>query len=460
MLIAYVAAWAILQIRGDGFFPFPKTWPLSVLIAIAVAHTVVLVAAVGTATWYLVRGPEKGSARFPEVSDLGEKLIAVGCVLGIAVFHRMQVSRFAEFGYALHPEYLIPAVALALASVVTLPGKGRAGNGRWWLGLLVAFVVLKIYPILAFPITAKRSDLLPILSQAGASWLRGESPYQYFTLDNGVATQNVRLPGLIWAYLPAVRFGFDLRWISLFFELATLLVWGAVLGAKLKTAAESRSWRIAVILFLLMPYWHYRHELYEPPFWFVLSLCFAAWQSRRFVALGLALGLLAATHQWGWIFAPYFVVSEFRRNGFSKAGLIRTGATGVLAAASGALLLVIGIRGQFGSFKEHVFGFYERYMAGGDLYPMSLYFSAAFMKLGLAGLLRPLQFLLQLSCLGLVFLYGTDGARLAGIFALGLTLQIVLNPVAWTYQYLLVLLLMLYGWGLKISAPSGPTRAL
>ena len=70
LFFAYLAVWAVLQARGDGYFPFPKTWPVSWLLPIVLAHTVVLVAAVGTAAWILLRAPRRGGPEpFGDVPD-------------------------------------------------------------------------------------------------------------------------------------------------------------------------------------------------------------------------------------------------------------------------------------------------------------------------------------------------------------------------------------------------------
>lgn len=58
--------------------------------------------------------------------------------------------------------------------------------------------------MISYPVTAKRSDMLPIIEAAIRSLFKGENIYHYYLLDNQVSTQIVRFPGIVAAYIPAV----------------------------------------------------------------------------------------------------------------------------------------------------------------------------------------------------------------------------------------------------------------
>ena len=88
---------------------------------------------------------------------------------------------------------------------------------------------------------------------------------------------------------------------------------------------------------------------------------------------------------------------------------------------------------------------------------MSMYFSHWLVKVNLLKLLLPLKVMAQVPLLYLAWRYGKDTASLAGILALSLTLFLMFNPVAWTYQYLLVVFLLMLGWMFHSFQPASPS---
>ena len=101
--------------------------------------------------------------------------------------------------------------------------KKRFFPALFLMGVLLSSIILKFIPLFLFPITAKRSDLLPIVEEAAKSILRGEHIYRYYLLDNNIMTQNVRLFGLVFLFLPAVIFQLDIRLTTIFFEFVMFL---------------------------------------------------------------------------------------------------------------------------------------------------------------------------------------------------------------------------------------------
>ena len=108
--------------------------------------------------------------------------------------------------------------------------------------------------------------------------------------------------------------------------------------------------------------------------------------------------------------------------------------------------MVIFLGGKFEAFYEHTFVTYEGYSPVAGLYPMSMYFSSLLAKAGFFEWLLPTKVIAQIPVLFMAYHYGRSTHALAGILALSLTLALMLNPVAWTYQYLLVVFLLLIGW--------------
>ena len=80
-----------------------------------------------------------------------------------------------------------------------------------------------------------------------------------------------------------------------------------------------------------------------------------------------------------------------------------------------------------------------------------------YVKFNLLKLLLPLKVMAQVPLLYLAWRYGKDTASLAGILALSLTLFLMFNPVAWTYQYLLVVFLLILGWMFHSFQPASPS---
>ena len=434
---------AVLQFRGDGYFPFDRNWNAGLLLAIALAHLLVI--------WGLLAGLTKvwvGDAEHRP--DWAAKLLPwVAPVFSLVVVlgHAMQASRFTGFGYQWKPGFLglllvVSANLQFLAWRAWKREQTLVALALSWGGALA----LKLYPLWAYPVTAKRSDMLPIIFEAGQAWLAGQPVYQYFLLDNGISTQMVRLPGMIAVFLPAVGLGLDLRWVLLLFEsgLALALAWAIAQMAPAKRPSFALLW----LALAYLPYWHMRHELYEVPFWLLLLLAVFWLRQGRLWAGAAVLGYLAGMHQWAWILAPYLGLYLWRKEGPRRSLL-----AGCLAAAVGFLVLAAGVQGDWASWQHHIFSYYDQFLASGKPYPMALYWTALLSQFGGLSLLKPIQ---VAGLLGLLLWSMKRPAALEeALFASGLALSWMLafNAVAWTYQYLLVVFLLSLAWGFRSSRP-------
>jgi hypothetical protein len=243
------------------------------------------------------------------------------------------------------------------------------------------------------------------------------------------------------AYLPAAITGIDLRFVTLLFEMAIFLI--LIFKIKSYWKKTNNSWEIiwALTFFIFLPYWHFRHDLYETPFWFLLLITLLALHRGHLWGFTFALGGMIGTHQWGWLFAPFLLISLFRRIKGRKLAVLSC----INAIAFGGVILAIGVRSYYSEFYDLVFGYYNRMIQKGDFYPMSMYFTPYFSKLNLTGWLRPVQVLLQIPLLVLAYRYGNRIEAIVGVLAFSLTIMLLFNPVAWTYQYLLVVFLLIMG---------------
>ncbi|MDT8445756.1 MAG: hypothetical protein RRB13_02520 [bacterium] len=435
-LLAFLA---LLQLRGDGYFPFPRDWPKDWLLALVLGHLALL--------WALLLGFIR--AQHQNRPLLGNWLrwvgpakwgVALGAIALIVAGQWLQAQRFAAIGYRWEPGVMFTLLAASLVLVALAFAKERTGRERTaWALLAAAALGLKFYPIFCFPITAERSDMLPILSEAGQAWLSGTEVYRFYLLDNGVETQNVRLPGMIALYLPAVALGLDLRWVVWGFE---ALVFGAliVLGGRLPSQKRP-VWALLLVAFWLLPYWQMRHELYEVPFWLLLMAAFWALEREKLWALAFLLGVMVATLQWGWLFAPFFSLAVLRRWGLKPSLL-----AGSFALALAGLILWSAVGSHWGDFYFHVFSYYRHFLAQGVPYLMSMYLTALLAKLGALGWLLPMQALGVFGLLGWHARKARPISVLMQVCALALAWMLLWNAVAWTYQYLLVFLLLLQSW--------------
>ncbi|MEW6267415.1 MAG: hypothetical protein AB1641_30455 [Thermodesulfobacteriota bacterium] len=120
------------------------------------------------------------------------------------------------------------------------------------------------------------------------------------------------LPGLWLSYLPAALIGFDPRYLSLVYYLASF-----ALLSRFTRPRREMGWLAA--LALLNPYILYRHEVYSPVIVLlvVLATLTALHDSNRTNAFVLGLG--CATQQFFWILAPLFWLHQVKKHGWLQA---------------------------------------------------------------------------------------------------------------------------------------------
>jgi hypothetical protein len=427
-----------LLARGDGYFPFPKSVDPNLFGSVVLFQTLVLIVASVWMAVLVVR-----SAGLGPVVAMGERAQVVLAACSVALIAALQVLngwRFAEFGYTSKPVLLGVLLVAASIALAALWAHSR------FAGILLAGLILKLYPIVCFPAAAKRSDMLPIIENAAQSLVVGDNIYRYYLLDNGVWTQMVRFPGLVVTYAPAVILRFDARLITLACETLFFVL-------LFRRFGRNPLFLTGLILLALSPYWHFRHELYEAPFWVALVVLLLAIERRDRAVEIVTLSVLVCMHQWSVLFLP-FIVLLWARSRSWRYGLATAGS----ALAVGALVVGVASRGDFASFWQHTVAYYSAaltlWVEQGGFPPGSLFLTPSIASVGGVAAVR----VASLAFVAAVFVWAIarlrTSAQLPGFLAIALAALLVTNTVAWTYQYLLVGALLWIGFMLRAEPGS------
>lgn len=425
ILWAWIVFFLILLVRGDGYFPLPKTINPSLFRSIVFFQTILLVGCFILILVCLFKTENQINFKISDKKMIS--VISISYVL-ILILDLIQEKRFQQFGYSNHFKTLLLFVFISVFLLTILWNKNR-----FW-AILVSALVLKLYPIFNYPLISMRSDMLPIIQKAAGSMLNGLNMYQYYLLDNQVFTQTVRFPGIVVAYIPAVILHLDLRFILLISELLFFYM-------VYKKWGESSYFIPGLALLLFFPYWHYRHELYETPFWVILLATVLSLEKKQPFLHFILFAVLFSFHQWGILFAPFFFIYLMRSTSFAYTFKIF-----VSASILSLLFVSIACRGQFSSFLEHVFYYYNRVLAecirNDSFSPVCLYFTPWLAKVtGHMGL-KIFNAVVQLSLIVIAFIHLKRLAQLFVFLACSLFLVLLTNVLAWTYQYLLVGILL------------------
>jgi hypothetical protein len=416
-LIALAAFFIMLLIRGDGHFPIPKTVDPGLFRVIVLSQTAVLV----VLTLYLLKKVFfKNYKPMREIVPRTVFMIIGISILCITVLHFIQASYFARFGYRNDYSILMASIALSILLLAVLWEKNR-----FW-AILSSAIALKLYPILAFPITAHRSDMIPILVQAAGSLLNGDNVYRCYLLDNDSWTQTVRFPGIITAYIPSVILKFDPRLILLACEILFFKM------AQIKYGKDP--WFIpGLTLLAFSPYWHYRHELYEIPFWVILFAVIMNCDKKRYLIHPIAFAVLISFHQWGVLFFPFIMIYLGRRTSWGYASLVA-----VVSSFLSVLIVAFFCKFDFSAFLLHTFKYYDGVLKSGSLSPGSLYFTPETVRIMGYNMTRLLILAGEMLILTAAFFMLDSMRKLLGFLSAALFFMLLFNAVTWTYQYLLL----------------------
>jgi hypothetical protein len=372
--------------------------------------------------------------------------LAVALELLTVVAFLYERTHFAAVGYRLNP---VAAAAVFVPSVLLL-GMLAASRvvhaGRAFAISLCIYVAGVVLSVAQFPLTYLRSDMLSVILWADTNLLHHINPYALIYVADRVYAFPY-LPGMLIAYLPFVAAHVDVRLGSMLFMLgaAVLVFCSARFDRRTEVAA-------LLALFLLCPFFQYRHELYIQPHWLILVLAFVLMQRRRFAWAAFVFGLGMAIYQFSWILFPFFVLNALRRRGWMEAAKLSLfGAIGALAVlgpflASATKRIANNTVGQWQKAAH----------AGAD--PVNLSYWVTY-------LIHPSQLLkLQAVLMIAIFIYCFVRNRCADFadtlrwMVVALTVFIPLNVLVDGYFYLMLLVVMLVftcvanGWWREPSA--------
>ncbi len=453
-LLALLLFSLLLTLRRDGYFPFIANWPDEVWVWVSALHVVVIAALLILffANWRM-RWVDPVCNLFEKHHRWINVALAVISILAIFALQYQQArtySEFYEYDIAVFGGVALVAMAIAVWSSLS---PHRLAH----LGIFAAAALLFVLPILYFPTAAKLSDLIPIIDKQLEAFTQGENIYQYYLLDNGISTQAVRQPGTTLSYMPAYLLNIDLRVMSVIFTLAT--GWVFVLFASNSNDRLPRSSSFAkesldslgvtvlptrcllqtiLIIFLLFPYRHLRADLYEPFYWFLLSLTILFLSRRQLGKFALVWGMSIFTQVWSWLFSPLISLYLWKSYGWRTAFKYS-----FIYAFIGIGLLALFIVPDPQAYLEHVFNYYQRVRDNSELIVTTMFLIPIMTYYDLRSLMSPLQ-LLGVFSVGVIYLQRMVSLEhlLEGL-AIVMFVFLQFNYLSWNYMYINVLVLMM-----------------
>jgi hypothetical protein len=338
-LLLFCGLLLLLAIKGDGHFPLPVGTPEPVFQVYVLALTLLF----GAGLVCLVqRTRAHGAGDSPPLRTAAAIAAAFMLLDGGVLW--LEAHRYASFGYAWRPVAAILICSLPASACAWLALRTRPVNPASLLALAaVAHGALCLYACACFPLAAGRSDMVPLLVQAGRKLLAGHDPYTLYSLTPGSTIHLTYLPGLLFAYLPAALMRLDPRIVGLVYTMtaARLLYLGAGSGAVAFLSP-----------FLVSPYLVYRHDAYLAPFWLLLAIAWAALARARPAPIAATCGVLAVTSQLLVIPALAMTILGFKRNG--RSAMLR--AMLPVAAAGSAIVgffILLDVAGFFSGTVGH-----------------------------------------------------------------------------------------------------------
>ncbi len=332
----------------------------------------------------------------------------------------MSTVRFAPMGYEF-PWFALIGAGLALA-VLFLPGSARRPELLVGAAFGLNLVVL-IGSILHFPVNPLRSDMLPVIQKGLDLWSAGSSPYSLFEMA-GRTNRMGYLPGTLFMNWPAWALGLDLRWNTVLYRSAwMLLVWIRLR----KTQSFGTSAAGALVWLALSPYMNFRHELYFEGF--ILGLVLLVLYPAAWVFL---LPALVISRQWAWVMTPFWaltLVSNSWRTNLRRVLLLG----GASLALVGGLVALLYSSTSFGEVWKVIFWFQGAVQSTEYPGDYGLTFSPVFYALGISGWQQRVQGLIVLVFLVLAFRDRANSRRVLAWSASAWAFFLLLNGHYWLY---------------------------
>jgi len=429
----------LFVIKRDGYFPFNEN---SGELLIFIGNTLLLILFILGVI--LVVRPFKmnfASKIFAYLEKHIKSFAVIIIISNVLCIFLLTIYTYTSFKTLYSINYPVLILLTVIALILPLFFILKQKPGKALISIFISSFLLSCLAILFFPITAKVSDLLPIVTKQGEAILSGQNIYQYYLLDNGTLTQAVRQPGIILLYLPASILGLDIRLMSIIYILATGVVLLKFVYPKFSGTKINRKFYtvfILLTLFLLMPYRNMRFDLYEPPFWFIFISGLYALYREKLKTFAVLWGVGICTQVWCWIATPFIVLYIFR-----KYNLRKTIWTALMYLSIGFGVLAIFIIPDYKAYLEHVFGFFQNTQNIGNFPKVSMFLTPWIFLLGLGKYLQIIQIFMS-AIVGLFALkYLKTFVGLLFFLAVVILVFIQFLIISWTYMYLNIFYLLL-----------------
>ncbi len=263
--------------------------------------------------------------------------------------------------------------------------------GRILLFIVIIGIVYRTLLITHIPLDYRRADMLPIVQEACANFLRGVNPYHALYMPWKFPL--VYLP-LTWlTYLPFYALGIDIRLANI---IATLVI--IYLLYKLAQADINES---PLLLAPLIAFFYTREAILNdvtsevPVFWMFFTISFFLLVRRRFGWSALFFGLSLSTLQTALVFVPVLLVYLYKRLGLRK--LFELAIISLLVAS---LLILPFMIGSISSFLESTIFRLQRFALEkweqNQAWMEVIGFSGWFYLWGKSRYLQPIQIILLL----------------------------------------------------------------
>jgi hypothetical protein len=331
---AFALAFLLLTLRLDGW----KAGNFETLIQLAlVPYSLLFIFCVVVFLWpkwfkRWLGNHRPGLLAWIDGWNMSRLVVGIGFGFEVITFGLLilQARIFERYDYRLNL-WLAGALFLLLA----------AGFGWFWVAnrklehffffALAAYALVYLLSIISFPLNLGRSDMLPIMTLSNQNILDGHFPYsrQFSTIPE---TGNYLdyFPANVLFYFPGTLLKTDLR----FTNLACVLLIAFILYKTVDARAKGPVLAL-FSLFLLCPFFQYRHDLYETPEWLLLT-CFVVVLSRRKLLWGgFILGIGLTLTPFNFVLVPFYLLYLVKTFNLGKAVL-------ALVTMGIGVLLVVG----------------------------------------------------------------------------------------------------------------------
>jgi hypothetical protein len=423
-VILFAFAAFLLSVKADGRFPLPDSLSETLFQLFLLPYSVLFLLAI----FLFFQGDSSIIS--------AKRLSAIQLTSWICIFFEFMIlailfwqeKKYAQFGYDLNHSFVMVSGFISLFLFVPVL---RSGSHRQFVfAASFAFIVTYALSILSFPLHPARSDMLPLIQAAGERFLSVGNPYTMYTLPHQLPL--TYLPGMWMAYLPAVLFRFDLRVLHVAAVISSVLIVYAATPSK-----QKENTALFCGLFLMIPYLHYRHEIYIGILWLSLSIMFFFHTKNKPILACVCLGISASISQFSWVLSPVLLLSIQKQYGWKVAAW----GFGCCAAVACSILLPFWIQSP-DAFYRGVFGHWEE---GFNATTVNFsYFASKILSLNS---LKYVQILLLAATYFIARKNNHLPQRTYEFMTYALLFFLLFNPLIWVYFYLTLFQLMLFHIG-------------